>query len=40
VSDNGFGNGCSNVVAGGQVIVTAHGRAPGNNQLIVVWTRK
>ena len=39
-SDNDFGDGCSNVVAGGQVIVTAQGGAPSNNQLIVIWTRR
>ena len=40
-SDNDFGNNNSlNVVAGGQVMVSAEGGAPSNNQLITVWTRK
>jgi len=39
-SDNDFGDGCSDVVAGGQVIVTAQGGAPSNNQLMVIWTRR
>ena len=39
-SDNDFGNGSLNVVAGGQVMVNARGGAPSNNQVIIVWTRK
>ena len=39
-STNGFCDSSLSVVAGGQVMVSAEGGAPSNNQLINVWTRK
>ena len=39
-SSHEFGDFSLSVAAGGQVMVTAEGGAPGNNQFLGVWTRK